>query len=136
MMPTGLLDKVRKAVGPHGRRVTPHYYTFLYWLLATYEDRRSKAPPGKEPNLRVRKHHEEIAQLIRMPETIWRRNRVKCLERLDRIYQAAKDLGYLKSYSTGADGITTLELAPSGPFFRPKKDQERLLGEGEKGAEA
>lgn len=136
MMPTGLLEKVRKAVRP-GRRVTPHYYTFLYWLLATYEDRRSKAPPSKEPNLLVRKHYEDIAQLIRMPETIWKRNRKKAVERLDSIYQAAMDLGYLKSYSMGqGDGVVTLELDPSGPFFRPKKDQERLLGEGEKGVEA
>ena len=135
MMPTGLLEKVRKAVGP-GRRVTPHYYTFLYWLLATYEDRRSHTPDGKEPNLRVRKHYEEIAQLIRMPETIWKRNKKKAVERLDSIYQAAKVLGYLKGYSMGPDGVVTLELDPSGPFFRPKKDQERLLGEGEKGAEA
>ena len=120
MMPTGLLDKVRKAVGP-GRRVTPHYYTFLYWLLAKYEDRRSKPRKGEGPNLQVREHYEKIAQLIRMPETIWRRNRKKAVERLDSIYQAAKDLGYLKSYSMGADGIVTLELDPSGPFYQPKK---------------
>ena len=135
MMPTGLLDKVRKAVGP-GRRVTPHYYTFLYWLLATYADRIGYTPSGKEPNLRVRKHYEEIAQLIRMPETIWKRNRKKAVERLDSIYQAAKVLGYLNSYSMGKDGIVTLELDPAGPFFRSKKDQERLLGKGEKGVEA
>lgn len=123
MMPTGLLDKVRKAVGP-GRRVTPHYYTFIYWLSATYEDRRSHTPKGKEPNLKVRKHFEEIAQLIRIPETIYRRNRKKAVERLDSIYQAAKNLGYLKGYSMGTDGIVTLQLDPSGPFYRPKKDQE------------
>ena len=124
MMPTGLLEKVRKVVGP-GRRVTPHYYTFLYWLLATYEDRRSHTPKGKEPNLQVRKHYEEIAQLIRMPESIWRRNRKnKALPRLESIYQAAKDLGYLKGYRMGQDGVVTLELDPSGPFYHPKKDQE------------
>lgn len=123
MMPTGLLEKVRKAVGP-GRRVTPYYYTFLYWLLAKYEDRRSKAKKGKAPNLQVREPFEKIADLIRMPETVSRRNRKKAVERLESIYQAAKDLGYLKSYSMGADGIVTLELDPSGPFYRPKKDQE------------
>ena len=123
MMPTDLLKKVRKTVGP-GRRVTKHYYTFLYWLLATYEDRRSHQPKGKEPNLQVRKHFEEIADLIRMPETVSRRNRKKAVERLESIYQAAKDLGYLKDYRMGLDGIVTLELDPSGPFYRPKKDQE------------
>jgi hypothetical protein len=124
MMPTGLLDKVRKAVGP-GRRVTPHYYTFLYWLLAKYADRCSDAKKFKKaPNLQVREHFENIAQLIRMPESIWRRKRVKAVERLESIYQATKELGYLKSYSMGADGIVTLELDPSGPFYRPKKDQE------------
>ena len=127
MMPTGLLEKVRKAVGP-GRRVTPHYYTFLYWLLAKYEDRRSRAKDGKAPNLVVREHYEEIAQLIRMPETIWRRNRKKAVERLASIYQASKDLRYLKSYSMGADGIVTLELDPSGPFYQPKKGQELPAG--------
>lgn len=124
MMPTGLLEKVRKVVGP-GRRVTPHYYTFLYWLSATYEDRRSHTRKGQEPNLQVRKHYEEIAQLIRMPESIWRRNRKnKALPRLESIYQAAKDLGYLKGYRMGQDGVVTLELDPSGPFYHPKKDQE------------
>jgi hypothetical protein len=119
MMPTGLLDKVRRAVGP-GRRVTPHYYTFLYWLLAKYEDRRSQAKKsGKPVKLQVREHYEQIAQLIRMPETIWKRNRRKAVERLESIYQAAKELGYLKSYSMGTDGIVTLELNPSGPFYQP-----------------
>lgn len=119
MMPTGLLDKVRKAVRSHGRRVTPHYYTFLYWLLATYEDRRSHTPKGKEPNLQVRKHYEEIAQLIRMPESVWRRKRTDAVERLERIYQAAKDLGYLKGYKMGQDGVVTLDLNPTGPYYRP-----------------
>ena len=120
MMPTGLLEKVRKVVGP-GRRVTPHYYTFIYWIGEKYQERTS--PTGKRNGLGlvVREHFEHIAQLIRIPETVWKRNRKDCVERLDSIYQAAKDLGYLKSYSMGADGIVTLELDPSGPFYQPKK---------------
>ena len=123
MMPTGLLEKIRKVVGP-GRRVTPHYYTFLYWIGEKYQERTSNAGKKNSSGLVVREHFEHIAQIVRMPESIWRRKRVKAVERLESIYQAAKDLGYLKSYSMGTDGIVTLELDPSGPFYRPKKERE------------
>ena len=124
MIPTGLQEEVRKAMG-QGRRVTAQHYAFLYWLLGKYEDRRAKAKE-KEPNLIVKGSYEDIAQRIRLPETVWRRNKKTALKRMDKIYQAAKDLGYLKSYSMGTDGIVTLELNPEGPYYRPKKERKSL----------
>lgn len=124
MIPTGLQEEVRKAMG-QGRRVTAQHYTFLYWLLGKYEDRRAKAK-GKEPNLIVKESYEDIAQRMRLPETVWRRNKQTALKRMDKIYQVAKDLGYLKSYGMGADGIVTLELNPEGPYYRPKRERQAL----------
>ena len=55
-----------------------------------------------------------------MPETVWRRNRKVAVARLEQVYQVAKELGYLKSYSRGADGVDTLELEPT-KYYHPDK---------------
>ena len=125
MVPRDLPEQVRRAVG-NSRRSTAQHYTFIYFLLDEHERLRMHAKGKELP--KIRKDWTEIAQRIRMPETVWKRNKGKAVLRLDKLYRAAKDLGYLKSYSMGPDGVVTLELNPEGPYYYPK---EKLLKEAE-----
>ena len=126
MVPRDLHMEVRKAVG-QGQRSTSYTFAFLMYLLADYERVRSHAKKGTAPEHSIAKPWEEIAQRIKMPETVWRRNRRVAVARLEQVYQVAKELGYLKSYRRGADGVDTLELEPS-KYYRPKKKEEPQLG--------
>lgn len=126
MVPRDLHREVRKAVG-QGQRSTSYTFAFLMYLLADYERVRSHAKKGTAPEHSIAKPWEEVAQRIKMPETVWKRNRKVAVARLEQVYQVAKELGYLKSYRRGADGVDTLELEPS-KYYRPEKKEEPQLG--------
>ena len=128
MVPRDLHTEVRKAVGS-GQRSTSYTFAFLMYLLAEYERIRSHGKKGAIPEVRIAKPWEEIAQRIKMPETVWRRKRTNAIARLEQVYQVAKELGYLKSYSRGADGVDTLELEPS-KYYRPDTKEEAQLRGG------
>lgn len=128
MVPRDLHTEVRKAVG-QGQRSTSYTFAFLMYLLADYERVRYHAKKGTAPEHTIAKPWEEIAQRIKMPETVWRRNRKVAAARLEQVYQVAKELGYLKSYRRGTDGVDTLELEPS-KYYRPEKKEEAQLGNG------
>ena len=117
MVPGNLHEEVRKRVGK-GQRSTSFTFGFLMYLLQEYERQRSHNSHRK--GVTIRKPWEDIAQRIRMPETVWRRNRKVAVARLEQVYQVAKELGYLKSYSRGADGVDTLELEPT-KYYHPDK---------------
>ena len=126
MVPRDLHTEVRKAVG-QGQRSTSYTFAFLMYLLADYERIRSHAKKETAQEHSIAKPWEEIAQRIKMPETVWRRNKKVAVARLEQVYQVAKELGYLKSYRIGADGVHTLELEPS-KYYRPEKKEEPQLG--------
>lgn len=128
MVPRDLHTEVRKAVGK-GQRSTSYTFAFLMYLLAEYERIRSHAKKGAALEHTIAKSWEEIAQRIKMPETVWRRNRKVAVARLEQVYQVAKELGYLRSYRRGADGVDTLELEPS-KYYRPEKKEDAQLGNG------
>ena len=117
MVPGNLHEEVRKRVGK-GQRSTSFTFGFLMYLLQEYERQRSHNSHRK--GVTILKPWEDIAQRIRMPETVWRRNRKVAVARLEQVYQVAKELGYLKSYSRGADGVDTLELEPT-KYYHPDK---------------
>lgn len=122
MVPGNLHEEVKKALG-NNQRSTSYTFGFLMYLLQEYERHRSHNSHRK--GVTIREPWEDIAQRIRMPETIWRRNRKKAVERLEQVYLVAKELGYLKSYKRGADGVDTLELEPT-KYYHPVKQLQEL----------
>ena len=120
MVPRDLHVEIQKAVGK-GKKSSSYTFAFLMYLLSEYERHRSHAKKGTAPEVRISKPWEEIAQRIKMPETVWKRNRKTAIANLERVYLVAKELGYLKAYRRGADGVDTLELEPS-KYFRPEKE--------------
>ena len=127
MVPSSLHAEVREIVGK-GQRSTSYTFAFLMYLLAEYERHRRHAKKGTVPEVTIAKTWEEIAQRIKMPETVWKRNRQSAVARLEKVYQVAKELGYLKSYKRGEDGIDTLELEPS-KYFHPEREIKQLQEE-------
>jgi hypothetical protein len=126
MVPRDLHTQVVKAVGK-GQRSSSYTFAFLVYLLDEYERISRHAKKGASPEHTIAKPWEMIAQRIKMPETVWKRNRKVAVARLEQVYQVAKELGYLKSYRRGADGVDTLELEPS-KYYRPEKKEEPQLG--------
>lgn len=120
MVPRDLHVEIQKAVGK-GKKSSSYTFAFLVYLLSEYERYRSHAKKGAVLEVLISKPWEEIAQRIKMPETVWKRNRKTALANLERVYQVAKELGYLRSYHRGADGMDTLELEPS-KYYRPEKE--------------
>lgn len=117
MVPRDLHVEIQKAVGK-GKRSSSYTFAFIMYLLADYERIRRHAKKGTIPEHSIAKPWEEIAQRIKMGEKIWKRNRQTAIANLERVYQVAKELGYLRAYSRGEDGVDTLELDPR-KYFRP-----------------
>jgi len=120
MVPRDLHVEIQKAVGK-GKRSSSYTFAFIMYLLSEYERIRRHAKKGTIPEHSIAKPWEEIAQRIKMGEKIWKRNRQTAIANLERVYQVAKELGYLRAYSRGEDGVDTLELEPS-KYYRPAKD--------------
>jgi hypothetical protein len=117
MVPRDLHVEIQKAVGK-GKRSSSYTFAFIMYLLHEYERHRRHAKKGTVPEVHIAKPWEEIAQRIKMGEKIWKRNRQTAIANLERVYQVAKELGYLRAYSRGEDGVDTLELDPR-KYFRP-----------------
>ncbi len=120
MVPQDLHTQIQKAVGK-GKKSSSYTFAFLMYLLSEYERYRSHAKKGAVPKVLIAKPWEEIAQRIKMPESRWKRKRRETEADLERLYQVAKELGYLKAYRRGADGVHTLELEAS-KYYRPEKE--------------
>lgn len=119
MVPRDLHVEIQKAVGK-GKRSSSYTFAFVMFLLSEYERQRSHAKKGTVPEVRISKPWEEIAQRIKMPESVWKRKRATAIGNLERVYQVAQELGYLKAYRR-ENGVDTLELEPS-KYYRPKKE--------------
>lgn len=132
MVPRDLHTQVVKAVGK-GQRSSSYTFAFLVYLHAEYERISRHAKKGTAPKHTIAKPWEEIAQRIKMPESVWKRKRANAVARLEQVYQVAKELGYLKSYRRD-NGVDVLELEPS-KYYRPEKEkkeeeEEAQLGSG------
>lgn len=125
MVPRELHTEIQRAVGT-GKRSSSYTFAFIMYLLADYERISRHAKKGTAPKHTIAKPWEEIAQRIKMPETVWKRNRKVAVARLEQVYQVAKELGYLKSYRRD-NLVDVLELEPS-KYYRPEKKEEPQLG--------
>jgi len=129
LVPNNWREEVKKLVG---KKASSYTYEFLFWLRLQYEAiRRYNSNSGhkkKKPFL-LKKTWEGIAQALKMPETVYRRNRKTGLKKIEDAYETAIALGYLNKVERG--GVSdTLYLNEN---FYPKpgdfqEDIERLKG--------
>lgn len=129
LVPKNWREEVKKLVG---KKASSYTYEFLFWLRLQYEQiRRYNSNPGhkkKKPFL-LKKTWEEIAQALKMPETVYKRNRKTAMSKIEDAYQTAIALGYLNKVESG-EVTDTLYLNED---FYPKpgdfqEDIDRLKG--------
>ena len=125
LIPYGWKEEIRRLVGE--RKASSYLYLFILWLRYQFEQKRRK---NSRPSTKVKEKYQfvgnwiSIAQAIRMPETVYRRNKANAQKIIDSAYSTAKELGYLISYSRKGE-IDKLILNPDKyPFPKLSLDEE------------
>jgi len=109
LIPTNWRDEVKQITG---KRASSYTYEFLFWLRLQYEQIRrknAKAPKGNSKPFQLSKSWEDIAIALKMPKSMYIRNRAKALKIIKEAYSIAIELGYLvKVEDNGATDILYL----------------------------
>ncbi|WP_293685430.1 hypothetical protein [Spirosoma sp. 48-14] len=112
LIPFGWRKEVEMLVGT--KKASSYTYLFLLYLRYQFEQKRRKnarAKPSARQRYEIVSSWVNIAQALRMPESIYKRKPDRALSILDNAYSAAKQLGYLTNYSR-TDHIDRLVLNP------------------------
>ena len=118
IIPGNWNEEIKKLTG---RRATPYTYFFLLWLRMKFEEIRQfnnlqKNKAKKKPFV-IKKSWEEIAQILYMPESMYKLNRKRAQEIIEKAYTIATRLGYLlRVENDGAVDVLYLneEFFPQG----------------------
>jgi hypothetical protein len=110
MVPNNWREDVEQIIG---KRASSYTYEFLLWLRLQYEQiRRYNKNGGKDRKPKpftLSKSWEEVAIALKMPETMYKRNRKKASAIIQDAYSVAIKLGYLiKVDNNGATDILYL----------------------------
>ena len=113
IVPNNWREEVENTIG---KRVSSYTYEFLLWLRLQYEHIRRYNKSGgktrKNKPFAITKSWEDIAIALKMPETMYKRNRKKASAIIQDAYSTAIKLGYLiKVENNGA--TDTLHLNES-----------------------
>lgn len=95
LVPTNWRDEVKQLTG---KRASNYTYEFLFWLRLQYEHIRrhnAKKQDKDKKEFKLSKTWEEIAEALRMPETVYKRNRATAQKKILDAYSVAIKLGYL-----------------------------------------
>lgn len=96
MVPSNWREEVEQIIG---KRASSYTYEFLLWLRLQYEHiRRYNKNGGKDRKPKpftLNKSWEEVAIALKMPETMYKRNRKKASAIIQDAYSVAIKLGYL-----------------------------------------
>lgn len=110
LVPHNWKEEVRQITG---NRESSYTYKLLLWLRLQYERIRKYNKYGgrnrKPKPFKLSKTWEEIAEALKMPESMYKRNRPNALKIIKRAYSVAIKLGYLvKVEDNGATDILYL----------------------------
>ena len=92
------------------KKISAYVFRFLWFLRFQYELKRRKNFEKKP--FQIRWGSEEIAIALKMPRSVYKRQKDRMNQILDESYSVAKNLGYLSSYErTGTVDILVLQDA-------------------------
>ncbi len=118
LIPHNWRDEVQKQVGK--RRASSYTFRLLLFLRYQYETiRRYNRYHRDKKELIIKFSWEDMAQALKMPETVYKRNRTRAIKILDEAYKTAQELGYLKKYERTAT-VDILELNQE-KYYEPEK---------------
>ena len=110
LVPNNWRDEVKQITG---KRASSYTYELLLWLRLQYEQIRRYNKGGgrsrKPKPFKISKSWEEVAIALKMPETMYKRNRPRSYKIIQEAYSVAIKLGYLvKVENNGATDILYL----------------------------
>lgn len=113
MIPLGWREEVKSLIG--SKKVSLYLFRFLFFLRYQYEMKRRTR---KEKPFTIKWSPEELCIAIKMPESIYVRQRKRANAILDECYTVAKKLGYLKSVSR--ETIVDSLVLNDAKFYNPR----------------
>ena len=117
LIPHNWREEVLKQVGK--KRASSYTFRLLLFLRYQYEVKRRYNRYHKDKTeFKIKFSWEDMAQTLRMPETVYKRKRVRALTLLDEAYKTAQELGYLNSYERTAT-VDVLKLNPD-KYYEPE----------------
>lgn len=104
LVPTDWRDEVKKLTG---KRASSYTYEFLFWLKLQYElIRRYNSTKAKKKPFTIKKSWEEIAIILKMPESLYKANKKRANAVIQEAYSTAIKLNYLLEVKD--DGVTNI----------------------------
>lgn len=116
LIPVSWREEVKAIMG--GKEISSYTMKFLVWLRLQFEEKRRK----KIKNLEIRKSWEEIAQILRMPETLYKRNKKTANKYLLTAYETAVKTGYLENYIR--EPHIDILILKAEKYYTPQKSKE------------
>lgn len=92
LIPLHWREEVKQIMG--GKEISSYTMKFLMWLMLQFEEKRRK----NYTTFEIRKNWESIAETLKMPPTIYKRNKKRANNILLTAYETAVKTGYLKEY--------------------------------------
>lgn len=110
LVPNNWRDEVKQLTG---KRASSYTYELLLWLRLQYEQIRQYNKGGgknrKTKNFKISESWEDVAIALKMPESMYKRNRDRSYKIIQEAYSVAIKLGYLiKVENNGATDILYL----------------------------
>lgn len=113
LIPHNFREEVTNLVG--NKKASSYTFRFLLFLRYQYERRRRNK--NLEPPYQVKMHWEEVAVALKMPESVYKKNKKRANKLLDEVYSVALELGYLISYDRSS-GVDILVLKDE-KYYKP-----------------
>ena len=115
LIPYNWREEVKAILG--NRKTSSYIFRFLLFLRYQYEVRR-RSPKLKSP-FSLKLAWEEIAVAIKMPESVYKRQKARAYKVLGDAYSVAKQLGYLNDYER--DGYSDVLIFNAEKYY-PKSE--------------
>lgn len=117
LVPYNWREEVRAIVG--NKKASSYTFRFLLFLRYQYEMQRRTGK--KKTPLSLKWSWEEIAVAIKMPESVYKTQRVRAQKILDDAYSVAKSLGYLIDYKKGEKDLLIFNEEKYYPHPKERK---------------
>lgn len=129
LIPYNWREEVRSIVG--SKKASS--YTFRFLLFLRYQFEMKRRSPKLKPPFSLKWSWEEIAVAIKMPESVYKRQKTRANKILEDAYSVAQQLGYLSNYerceNTDTLIFNTEKYNPKSKSLILSKTEEKKFSE-------
>ena len=116
LIPYSWREEIKAIMG--GKEISSYTFKFIVWLRLQYEEKRRKHFKTFE----IRRSWEDIAQILRMPETLYKRNKKTANKYLLTAYETAVKTGYLTDYKR--EPHIDILILNEEKYYNPQESKE------------